>query len=142
MPLDPEALARALVEIASAEARFTERFYELFFDRRPDARPLFGPYSLAEQEEMMGETLRSLLALGEGADWLDGNLVALGQSHWEYGVTNDMYVDFVDVLVECGHEILGASLDDEAIAALRRAAHDITARMAGAATAAEERTRS
>lgn len=109
---DPASLLRALGAYAAHEARITERFYELFFDRRPDTLELFGAHSIGEREEMMRETLHSLHALHEGHVWLKDNLVALGQSHWEYGVTEDMYTSFVECLIDCGREILGDEVDE------------------------------
>lgn len=103
----------ALLEtLASREAWITERLYPLFFERRPDARSLFGVHAIAEREEMIRETLRSLLALAEGEAWLAANLEALGRSHCEYGVTGDMYGDFVDVFVEVAADGLDAAPRD------------------------------
>ena len=99
-PIDSPALLRALEMFARQEAQITERFYEIFFERRPDTLELFGAHSISEREEMMRETLRSLHAFYEGQDWLEGNLAALGKSHWEYGVTQDMYSSFVDSLLD------------------------------------------
>jgi hypothetical protein len=93
-------LLELLETLCERESKIGETLYPAFFARRPDARPLFGVHALAEREEMLRETFRSLLALAEGQPWLAGNLAALGKSHAEYGVTGDMYPDFVDVLVE------------------------------------------
>lgn len=131
--IDPDALLRALEMLAEREARFTERFYEIFFDRRPDARELFGPYSITEQEEMMRETLHSIHALCEDQAWLADNLAALGRSHAEYGVTSDMYPAFVDAFVECGREVLGGDIGDAGFRSLRRATSEITRQMSEAA---------
>ena len=125
-------LMHALEVIAEGEARFTERFYEIFFERRPDTRPLFGLYSLSEQEEMMRETLRSLHALAEGETWLKGNLSALGASHEEYGVTGDMYPAYVDAMLECAKELMGDVLDADAQQALRSGLDSVTSVMVAA----------
>jgi hemoglobin-like flavoprotein len=127
--LDSDALMLALEAIADHEARFTERFYEIFFERRPDTRVLFGRHSLAEREEMMRETLRSLHALVEQETWLDGNLAALGCSHSEYGVTADMYDAYVEVLVDCSREILGDGLAKASALALEGAITEVSRRM-------------
>lgn len=112
------ALLRALAAISEVEDAFTNRFYDLLFEDRPDVRPLFGAHSLSEQEEMMRETLSSLLALDGEQNWLDANLRALGKSHAEYGVTEDMYASFADVMLICAREVLGSSLNPEAESAL------------------------
>ena len=129
---DPACLLRALDAYAAYEARITERFYEIFFERRPDTLELFGTHSIAEREEMMRETLHSLHALHEGHVWLTDNLVALGKSHWEYGVTEDMYASFVESLIDCGREILGDEVDEPALASLRIGLTQITDEMSEA----------
>ncbi|MFK7898977.1 MAG: globin domain-containing protein [Myxococcota bacterium] len=129
---DASALVDALGLIAENEARFTERFYELFFELRPDTRPLFGRYSISEQEEMMRETLRSLHALSEGEDWLNENLAALGASHEEYGVTTDMYPSYVEAMIACAEEVLGEAFGEDAMRAIRTALDDVTSTMAQA----------
>jgi hemoglobin-like flavoprotein len=126
---DPDSLRKVLERLAEHEARFTETFYELFFARRPDTLPLFGVHSVAEREEMIHETFRSLYALCEGEEWLDGNLAALGHSHEEYGVTPDMYDSYCDALIDCSHEILGDQLTETESAALRVAIAEVTRRM-------------
>jgi hemoglobin-like flavoprotein len=138
-PIDPPALLRALERFAAHEAEITVRFYEIFFERRPDTLELFGTHSIAEREEMMRETLHSLHALYEGQDWLEGNLAALGKSHWEYGVTQDMYPSFVDSLIDCGQEILGDEFDAAAVVSLRAAISQIAERMSIAGEFASHR---
>ena len=117
-----KSLFRALEAVASVEQRFTDRFYTLLFLRRPDTRALFGAHPISEQEEMMRETLRSLLALEDltsaPPSELIVNLEALGKSHAEYGVTSDMYEDYRTVMVECAAELLGQALDTDARLAL------------------------
>lgn len=131
--VDLGALIRALSAISDVEADFTERFYQIFFERRPDTRSLFGLHSLSEQEEMMRETVKSLVALAEGEAWLGGNLSALGASHEEYGVTADMYPAYVDTMLACALELLGEQLGAEECAALRGALNEVTTVMLEAA---------
>ena len=117
--IDRELLLSVLSELAEHEEVFTDRFYALFFDHRPDTLPLFGVHAIAEREEMMRETLKSVHAWVEGESWLSENLRALGRSHWEYGVTADMYTSFVDVMIECYRETLASRTTDSAVAAFR-----------------------
>jgi hypothetical protein len=129
------ALVDVLEALAAQEGKLTEALYPRFFERRPDAKPLFGVHAIAEREEMIHETLRSLLALSEGEAWLAGNLEALGRSHFEYGVTGDMYGDFVDAFVE----VAGPGFEDAGRAVLRRGLERIadSMRRAGDAAACE-----
>ncbi len=133
------ALLEVLETLAAQEGKITEALYPLFFDRRPDARPLFGVHAIAEREEMIRETLRCLLALAEGESWLAGNLEALGCSHFEYGVTGDMYGDFVDAFVEVAAAELDGPLREVLRGGLARIAD--TMRRAGDAAAREHALR-
>ena len=96
------------------EKALVERFYERFFECNPEVVPLFGPHALAEREEMVRETLNSLVACCEDEPWLEGNLRALGASHAEYGVTSEMYPAFVTAFIETIREILGGQLAPDA----------------------------
>lgn len=119
---DPRAeLSGILEKLAECESAFTERFYEIFFQRRPDTVPLFGVYAISEREEMMRETLRSLHAWLESEAWLEANLIALGRSHAEYGVTSDMYAAYVDAMIECATELIGAEFGEAQRSSLRTA---------------------
>lgn len=116
------ALLEVLETLSATESKIAEEIYPRFFGRRPDAQPLFGVHAVAEREEMIRETLRSLLALAEDGPHLAANLVALGRSHFEYGVAGDMYDDFVEAFVE----VAGPGLADEAREVLRRGLASIT----------------
>ena len=132
-PGDRNSLLGALEKIASIEARFTERFYEIFFGLRPDTRSLFGVHSIPEREEMMRETLHSLHALVQEESWLAGNLAALGKSHDEYGVTADMYDSYCNAMIDCARETLDEPLSDLEEATLRLAIVEIARQMSSAA---------
>ena len=55
-PFAGPELLEVLETLAAQEGKITEAIYPLFFERRPDARPLFGVHALAEREEMIRET--------------------------------------------------------------------------------------
>lgn len=101
------------------EQALCERFYPRFFADCPEAVPLFGVHAIAEREEMVQETLRSLLARCEDASWLDENLRALGASHAEYGVAAEMYPIYVSSFLATLREILGEELCGPTETALR-----------------------
>lgn len=111
---------------------FVERFYERFFRENPQVVPLFGIHGLSEREEMMQETLRSLLALHERQGWLEANLRALGSSHAEYGVKTSMYPPFVGAFLATLRELLGSGFSLQAERELGRMLEEITDLMARA----------
>lgn len=127
------ALLEVLETLSDAESKIADAIYPVFFARRPDARPLFGVHAIAEREEMIRETFRSLLALAEAGPHLGANLEALGRSHFEYGVAGDMYADFVDAFVE----VAAPGLADGGQTVLRRGLAEITEAMRRAGDAAE-----
>lgn len=126
------ALLEVLEALSDAESKIADAIYPVFFDRRPDARPLFGVHAIAEREEMIRETFRSLLALAEAGPHLAANLEALGRSHFEYGVESDMYADFVEAFVD----VAAPGLADEEREVLRRGLAEITETMRRAGDAA------
>ncbi len=65
---------------------------------------LAATHAIAEREERVGETWKSLLAWQTHEPWLAENLLAFGRSHREYGVTADMYPSFIDAIREAGDE--------------------------------------
>lgn len=127
------AFVTLLLALEARESAFVERLYDAFFDLCPEALPLFGEYAISEREEMVRETLRSLLAVEEGASWIEANLVALGRSHVEYGVEPYMYVPFVDAFLQTAAEILAPEeIEPAARAALETNLDRVASVMAGA----------
>lgn len=114
------------------EAALIERFYVCFFANNPDVVPLFGEYALAEREEMIRETLKSLLAHCEREPWLETNLRALGKSHAEYGVEAEMYPAYVSSFLATLREILGDRLSLTAEKHLGESLDEICAVMSAA----------
>ncbi len=89
---DDEAdhLLESLERLSGREPELVRQFYALFFERHPEVTKLFGEHSLSEQEEMVRETLVSIVAHVEKEPWLQTNLEAMGKSHAEYGVEDRM----------------------------------------------------
>ncbi len=127
-----EAPAEAALLIASLEAlhgreeEIVDRFYALFFARHPELRPLFGEHAVSEREEMVRETLTSVLAHAEAEPWLDENLVAMGRSHAEYGVEGGSYPDFVAAMLDTLAVVAAGDWTPEIRAAWARALDRIT----------------
>jgi len=126
-------LIRSLEALAGREKRLVLRFYEVFFERCPEVVPLFGEHGENEREEMLRETLSSVLAHAESEPWLDENLRAMGRSHAEYGVTDADYPQFVDALLETWAEVSGQGWDEVTWAAWRSALDRLTGVMRRAA---------
>jgi hemoglobin-like flavoprotein len=114
------------------ENALVERFYDRFFDENPEVVPLFGRYALAEREEMLRETTKSLLGWCERESWLEGNLRALGASHVEYGVEPEMYPPFVSAFVAAVGEVLDRPLAPEEEKHLTEALESVCAVMSAA----------
>ncbi len=122
MSLDIALLRSSFDLVVERSPTVTARFYEIFFERYPVVRPMFGgsPQALERQQKMLTDALVAVLDHLEDAPWLTETLFALGKRHVGYGVADEMY-DWV-----------GESL----IAALAEAAGDDWTAETGAAWAA------
>jgi len=108
-PTDP--MYRSLAQLSGREAQLADRVFDRFFLGHPEIAGLFGRESLSEREEMVRETLVCALAHIEGEPWLIGNLEAMGASHQEYGVRDEMYVWWVDCMLAALAEMFAADWD-------------------------------
>jgi hemoglobin-like flavoprotein len=91
MALNVGLLRESFEVVATANPRFITRFYEILFERHPEARPLFPAGGIARQAEMLTGALVAVLDHLEDAPWLTQTLGALGAKHVGYGVTREMY---------------------------------------------------
>jgi hemoglobin-like flavoprotein len=91
MPLNVNLLRQSFEVVATANPSFVGRFYEILFERYPQARPLFPQNGMARQAEMLTQALVAVLDHLEDAPWLQDTLGALGAKHVGYGVTREMY---------------------------------------------------
>ena len=81
-------------------------FYERFFGKHPELEDLF-TNSPAPQQQMLNETLTSVIDHLEDADWVKSNMEALGLRHQGYEVTDEMYDMWIDALVETLQQLSG-----------------------------------
>jgi len=125
-PDDAELLHESLGALSGHEAEIVERLFDLFFERHPEVRELFGEHSINEREEMVRETLVSVLAHAEDEPWIDDNLIAMGRSHAEYGVEGRSYPDFVASMLDTLDEVAAPGWSPEVRAAWERALGRIT----------------
>ena len=86
------ALLRSSFElVVGRQPRLTHRFYEILFQRYPQAKALFVRHTAADQEKRLTDALVAVMDHLEDAPWLTSTLKGLGAKHKGYGVTNEMY---------------------------------------------------
>lgn len=107
MSLDVTTLRDSFTLIAERNPQITTRFYEIFFDKYPEVRPMFGRRSQREQEAMLTQALVAVLDHLEDGPFLGDTLRALGARHVGYGVRDDMYAWVGDALLSAFAEVLG-----------------------------------
>ena len=113
MSLNVPLLRSSFELVAERQPLITPRFYELLFERYPQAKPLFGRNSADKQQEMLQGALVAVLDHLEDATWLEEQLGALGAKHVDYGVTNEMYDWVGDCLLRTLAEIAADDWNDE-----------------------------
>jgi len=111
--LDAESLRTSFRMVDEREPEFAARFYDRLFTRHPQLRPLFARSSLEEQQHMLYQALVAILDNLEDAFWLEGALGKYGERHAEYGVTEAMYDQFGECLMDTLKEAHGAEWTPE-----------------------------
>jgi hemoglobin-like flavoprotein len=91
MALNVPLLRKSFDLVVERQPQLTARFYEILFERHPEARPLFGRQSTEAQALMLQEALVAVMDHLEDGAWLRQTLGNLGRKHVEYGVTGEMY---------------------------------------------------
>jgi hemoglobin-like flavoprotein len=91
MSLNVPLLRSSFELVVERQPQLTHRFYEILFERYPQAKPLFGRNATAVQEKMLTDALVAVMDHLEDAPWLTNTLKQLGAKHVSYGVTDEMY---------------------------------------------------
>jgi hemoglobin-like flavoprotein len=91
MSLDAQILRDSFTMVAERAPDLTDRFYDVLFERYPQARALFVRNSRQTQAEMLARAIAAVLDHVEDAAWLQETLTALGAKHAGYGVSDEMY---------------------------------------------------
>jgi hemoglobin-like flavoprotein len=91
MALDVALLRQTFALVIERNPGLTARFYDILFDKYPQAKPLFSPSGRKKQEAMLAQALVAVLEKLEDAPWIEQTLKALGAKHKDYGVTPEMY---------------------------------------------------
>lgn len=107
MSLNIDLLQSSFELVVERSPNFTERFYEILFERYPQVRPLFGRNAEKAQQEMLGRALSAVLDHLDDAPWLAQTLGAMGAKHVDYGVTAEMYPWVGDALIRTLAEVSG-----------------------------------
>src|SRR4051794_12192426 len=91
MSLNADLLRASFDLVVERAPDLTHRFYDVLFERYPQAQRLFGRHSRAAQEKMLTQALAAVIDHVEDASWLAGTLGPMGAKHAGYGVTTEMY---------------------------------------------------
>jgi hemoglobin-like flavoprotein len=113
MALDTALLRSSFALVVERQPALTQRFYEILFERYPQARALFGRNTARAQEEMLQGALVAVLDHLEDAAWLEQTLGGLGAKHVGYGVTAPMYGWVGECLLATLAEVAGAAWTPE-----------------------------
>ncbi len=107
MALNGELLRSSLELVVERQPQITPRFYEILFERYPQARALFGRNTAEAQQQMLQEAIVAVVDHVDDAEWLASTLRAMGRKHVEYGVTAEMYPWVGESLIATLAEIAG-----------------------------------
>lgn len=91
MSLNAPLLRQSLEIVVARQPEITPRFYEILFERYPQAAPLFGRNSRQNQARMLQDAIVAVVDHVEDAEWLTTTLHAMGKKHVDYGVKDEMY---------------------------------------------------
>lgn len=91
MSLNAPLLRQSLEIVVARQPEITPRFYEILFERYPQAAPLFGRNRRQNQARMLQDAIVAVVDHVEDAEWLTTTLHAMGKKHVDYGVKDEMY---------------------------------------------------
>ena len=113
MSLNADVLRSSLELVLSREDTVTERFYEILFERYPQAKPLFGHNAADAQAKMLQEAIVAVVDHLEDEAWLGQTLGGLGRTHVDYGVTEEMFPWVGECLLAALAAAAGDAWNDE-----------------------------
>jgi hemoglobin-like flavoprotein len=108
MALDGDLLRDSFELVVQRDQEFPRLFYQILFERHPEAKALFTRNTPGAQNAMLAQTLMAILDHLEDPAWLTEKLGALGAQHLEYGVTEEMYDWVGEALVTALAEVSAA----------------------------------
>jgi hemoglobin-like flavoprotein len=113
MGLNVPLLRSSFDLVVERQPMLTPRFYEILFERHPQAEALFFRRPPETQQKMLQEALVAVLDHLEDAAWLSDTLHGMGAQHVEYGVTEEMYAWVGDALLTTIAEVAGDAWNEE-----------------------------
>lgn len=129
MGLNAELLRASLALVVERQPKITPRFYEILFERYPQARPLFGRNTPEVQQRMLQDAIVAVVDHVEDASWLKEQLFAMGLRHKDYQVTPEMFGWVGECLLATLAEIAGPAWSPEIAQAWTDAYGAITSMM-------------
>ena len=105
--VDHEAIQRARASLARCVTSpdFIQRFYELFMAASPEIAELFRDTDFERQKRVLKDSLFVMLvAAGTRKGPAHHELERLAKRHQQIGVTSEMYVAWVDTLLEAARQ--------------------------------------
>lgn len=111
MSLDADRLHASFALVAERNPDLTLQFYDLLFERYPQAEPLFADTTRQAQGKMLAEALTAVLENLDNAPWLQETLSGLGAKHERYGVTREMYPWVGECLIATMADVAGDDWD-------------------------------
>jgi hemoglobin-like flavoprotein len=117
MGLNVKLLRESFELVVERSPNLAHRFYEILFERYPQAASMFPASRRVRQEGMLTEALVAVIDHLEDAPWLTSSLHALGAKHLDYGVTDEMYGWVGDSLLRTLAEAAGSAWSPELEAA-------------------------
>jgi len=118
---DLEHIERTIEALFDVETEIIEQTYARLFARSSEAHALFGPNTLGPRAQMVNETLITALDLLRGESWVHEYMTCHGVRHrHSYEVTDAMYDQYAECVLEAIREILGAGFTPALEAAWRR----------------------
>lgn len=117
MSLNKDLLSTSLELVASREPNITARFYQILFERYPQAKPMFGRNAAKHQQKMRQEAIIAVVDHADDASWLVETLHGMGHKHAGYGVTAQMYPWVGECLLATLEQIAGEQWSEEIEAA-------------------------
>jgi hemoglobin-like flavoprotein len=126
--LNVPLLRKSFELVIERQPQLVHRFYQILFERYPQARPMFSA-DVSKQEEMLTSALVAVVDHLEDASWLKATLSQLGAKHRGYGVTDEMYGWVGASLLAAIAEAAGADWSPELDAAWTEAYSAISSMM-------------